>query len=202
MFLFFFFFFFIFLLFLLLPPLPPAPGVEKFSSTIPRMLIALPYDTRSQAACDVGSEEKNIPEKEVGRRRFFPMGPSEPVPRRTQPQAIEHPVVAFKSWPIAVEETSFVSAAGADRWAIGKFEHSDQTPEDRENDPDVRLLEAREDRKKIFRSEILPQFANPERVRALANVARKQPAPTSSARIPGSPIEPRPLGFHGMSGLV
>jgi hypothetical protein len=146
---------------------------------------------------NVGNEEKKGYEKEAVKKSFFPMGPSVPMPRRMPPQAIEHPVVTFKSWPITVEETAPVSAARADRWAIGTFKHPDQMPEDSDEDPNAHLDEARQARKKIFRSDILPHFANPERVRALANVARKHPTPGSGTRSPSSPVEPRPLGFHG-----
>eukprot|EP00946_MAST-07B_sp_MAST-7B-sp1_P005114 g5114.t1 len=153
-------------------------------------------DELSNNTGDKIDKEEKLDEQTAKGKSFFPIDQAMPMPRRVQPHAIEHPIVAFKSWPITDIETEPTSAASADRWANRKF-NEEVLPADTDSISASSSMEGKHSSKRVFRNEILPKFANPERVQALAKVVNKQPAPGSVKNSPSTPIEPRPLGFHG-----
>ncbi len=116
------------------------------------------------------------------------------------PEDDERPVLAFHSFPSAgAPPPAPARADGADRWASGLFApHADSAGAGREGcDEDAGSASNSNER---FRSSINPQFANPDRVAALATVrhardnSRVMYASTHSS---DEPAEARPLGFHG-----
>ena len=118
------------------------------------------------------------------------------MPRRMPPQAIEHPIVTFKSWPITDIETEHTSAASADRWADRKF-GEEVVPTDTDSISVSSSREGEHSPKRVFRNDILPEFANPERAQALAKVVNKHSTQSSVKKSHSAPEEPLQIGFHG-----
>ena len=138
-------------------------------------------------------------DKEPERRTVLPLGPTAPTPRKFLPQAEEHPILHFKSWPSIAKETRGMNAETADRWASGRFKADGELDGQSDLEP-VYIEDTKGKSRKKFYNEISSQFANPERVEALASVTRR-PEPSSRVHVT-SPGEHRSIGYHGKFSLA